>query len=88
MTEDTSPDETTSLLHSSKSESKIETSQEGDKVAIKSPTSKSVFAKLLEPFITLYQGWGIYMRQPILLAGVALSFLYMTVLGFDNITTG
>ena len=54
----------------------------------KNSSVKRAFVKILEPFITLYQGWGIYINQPIVLAGLALSFLYMTVLGFDNITTG
>ena len=32
------------------------------------------------------KGWSIYMTHDIRNAGLALSFLYMTVLGFDNIT--
>ena len=33
-------------------------------------------------------GWKIYMNHPVRFAGVGLSCLYMTVLGFDNITYG
>ena len=35
-----------------------------------------------------YNGWKTYYGQPSLWAGVALSLLYMTVLGFDSITIG
>ncbi|XP_008565257.1 PREDICTED: solute carrier family 40 member 1-like [Galeopterus variegatus] len=34
------------------------------------------------------QGWEAYCRQTVFLAGLGLAFLYMTVLGFDCITTG
>ncbi|XP_038645337.1 solute carrier family 40 member 1-like isoform X2 [Scyliorhinus canicula] len=37
---------------------------------------------------TFRDGWIIYYRQPVFLAALGLSFLYMTVLGFDGITTG
>ncbi|PAA78049.1 hypothetical protein BOX15_Mlig011741g2, partial [Macrostomum lignano] len=33
-------------------------------------------------------GWQLYFRQPVFCAGLALSSLYLTVLGFDNVTTG
>ncbi|XP_078260222.1 solute carrier family 40 member 1 [Rhinoraja longicauda] len=44
--------------------------------------------KFLEPFYTLRDGWVAYYNQPVFWAGMALAFLYMTVLGFDCITTG
>ncbi|XP_051882572.1 solute carrier family 40 member 1 [Pristis pectinata] len=44
--------------------------------------------KILEPFYTLRDGWVAYYKQPIFWAGMGLAFLYMTVLGFDCITTG
>ncbi|XP_035250540.1 solute carrier family 40 member 1-like isoform X2 [Anguilla anguilla] len=44
--------------------------------------------QLTEPFRTVRDGWVAYYRQPIFLAGMGLAFLYMTVLGFDCITTG
>ncbi|XP_078084527.1 ferroportin-like [Mustelus asterias] len=37
---------------------------------------------------TFRDGWIIYYRQPMFLAALGLSFLYMTVLGFDGITMG
>ena len=36
----------------------------------------------------LLYGWKLYMTYPIRNAGIALAALYMTVLGFDNITYG
>ena len=44
--------------------------------------------RLLYQFVTLYRGWKTYVRYSVALAGLALAFLYMTVLGFDNITVG
>ena len=38
--------------------------------------------------LTLYRGWRTYVRYSVALAGLALACLYMTVLGFDNITVG
>ncbi|GCC18857.1 hypothetical protein chiPu_0018092 [Chiloscyllium punctatum] len=37
---------------------------------------------------TFRDGWIIYYKQPMFLAALGLSFLYMTVLGFDGITIG
>jgi hypothetical protein len=39
-------------------------------------------------FVVLYKGWRTYMKYSVSLAGLALAALYMTVLGFDNITVG
>lgn len=44
--------------------------------------------KVLEPFYTLRDGWVAYYNQRVFWAGMGLAFLYMTVLGFDCITTG
>ncbi|KPP74865.1 solute carrier family 40 member 1-like, partial [Scleropages formosus] len=44
--------------------------------------------RMSEPFRTFRDGWVSYYQQPIFLAGMSLAFLYMTVLGFDCITTG
>jgi len=35
-----------------------------------------------------YEGWKTYMNHPVMKAGVGLACLFMTVLGFDNITYG
>ncbi|NXU49609.1 S40A1 protein, partial [Turnix velox] len=48
----------------------------------------SCAARVAEPFITFRDGWVAYYNQPVFLAGMGLAFLYMTVLGFDCITTG
>lgn len=40
------------------------------------------------PFRTFRLGWVAYYNQSIFWAGMGLAFLYMTVLGFDCITTG
>ena len=37
---------------------------------------------------SMWAGWGIYLRQSVVLAGISLSLLYLTVLGFDGVTTG
>lgn len=44
--------------------------------------------QMSEPVRTFRDGWVAYYNQDIFFAGMALSFLYMTVLGFDCITTG
>uniref|UniRef100_A0A8B9MDB5 Solute carrier family 40 member n=1 Tax=Accipiter nisus TaxID=211598 RepID=A0A8B9MDB5_9AVES len=48
----------------------------------------SCAARIAEPFLTFRDGWVAYYNQPVFLAGMGLAFLYMTVLGFDCITTG
>ncbi|XP_075385309.1 ferroportin [Tenrec ecaudatus] len=45
-------------------------------------------SQLAEPFRTFRNGWVSYYNQSVFLAGLGLAFLYMTVLGFDCITTG
>ncbi|XP_025095566.1 solute carrier family 40 member 1-like isoform X3 [Pomacea canaliculata] len=47
---------------------------------------RSCCGRLLYQVITLYRGWRTYMQYNVALAGLALACLYMTVLGFDNIT--
>lgn len=44
--------------------------------------------QITEPLHTLKAGWVAYYNQNIFFAGMSLAFLYMTVLGFDCITTG
>ncbi|XP_029790124.1 solute carrier family 40 member 1 [Suricata suricatta] len=48
----------------------------------------SCVSQMTEPFRTFRDGWVSYYKQPVFLAGMGLAFLYMTVLGFDCITTG
>lgn len=45
-------------------------------------------SRIAEPFVTFRDGWVSYYNQSVFLAGMGLAFLYMTVLGFDCITTG
>lgn len=44
--------------------------------------------QVMEPLRTLKAGWVSYYNQSVFFAGMSLAFLYMTVLGFDCITTG
>ncbi|XP_023670614.1 solute carrier family 40 member 1 [Paramormyrops kingsleyae] len=55
----------------------------------KDPTKKTgCLYQISEPFRTFRDGWVAYYNQSIFFAGMSLAFLYMTVLGFDCITTG
>ena len=47
-------------------------------------SSRNPFSRFVEAF----QSWTLYMNFPIRNAGLGLACLYMTVLGFDNITYG
>ncbi|XP_057707434.1 solute carrier family 40 member 1 [Corythoichthys intestinalis] len=58
------------------------------KVMAKVPKKQSGCYKVTEPLRTLQAGWKAYYNQSIFFAGMSLAFLYMTVLGFDCITTG
>ena len=49
---------------------------------------KSCMRMAIDPFLVLARGWKTYARQKVVFAGMALGFLYMTVLGFDSVTTG
>ncbi|KAA8588355.1 hypothetical protein FQN60_001549 [Etheostoma spectabile] len=53
-----------------------------------SPKQRGFCSQMTEPLRTLKAGWVSYYNQNIFLAGMSLAFLYMTVLGFDCITTG
>jgi iron-regulated transporter 1 len=50
--------------------------------------SSPVKKKKSKNWLASFKGWGSYMQHDVRNAGLALSFLYMTVLGFDNITYG
>lgn len=53
-----------------------------------SPKQRGCCYQMAEPLRTLKAGWVAYYNQNIFLAGMSLAFLYMTVLGFDCITSG
>lgn len=52
------------------------------------PQERGCFYQMSEPVRTFKSGWVAYYNQSIFFAGMSLAFLYMTVLGFDCITTG
>ena len=54
----------------------------------KEKKKKGCLQLLIDPFITLAVGWKTYVSQKVVLSGLALALLYMTVLGFDYVTTG
>ncbi|XP_056390053.1 solute carrier family 40 member 1 [Hyla sarda] len=62
----------------------------GEKSVATAETSKKSMCseKITEPFRTFRDGWVAYYNQSVFWAGMGLAFLYMTVLGFDCITTG
>ncbi len=45
-------------------------------------------ATIRETLISGISGWRIFFRQSVLPAGMAMAFLWFTVLGFDGITIG
>lgn len=53
-----------------------------------SPKQRGCLHQATEPLRTFKAGWVAYYNQNIFFAGMSLAFLYMTVLGFDCITTG
>jgi len=56
--------------------------------AEKTVGEKSCMGKMRTPLSVLGNAWKTFGRQRVVFASVALSLLYMTVLGFDSITTG
>ena len=59
----------------------------GEKVVeVKGRTTPTCCSRLLALYISLRDGWGIYWRQEIALAGVAMATIYLTVLGFSGVT--
>ncbi|XP_075036119.1 ferroportin isoform X1 [Mixophyes fleayi] len=57
-------------------------------VQVEPPKESSCIEKMAEPLRTFRDGWVAYYNQSVFWAGMGLAFLYMTVLGFDCITTG
>ena len=45
-----------------------------------------ILSKLITPYITIRDGWKIYARQEIARVGIAMSLLYVTVLGLSGVT--
>ena len=60
---------------------------------VRAPKSKSckrrcvkVLSKLITPYTIIRDGWKIYAKQEIARVGIAMSLLYITVLGFHGVT--
>ena len=49
--------------------------------------TKKMCRQLLNPLLTIKDGWKIYIRQDIARVGFALAALYLTVLGFSGVTS-
>ncbi|KTF73109.1 hypothetical protein cypCar_00036597 [Cyprinus carpio] len=80
-------DDRSKLAEIGNNESPVEGSQLMNETAeVKKNTSCCY--QMTEPIRTFKDGWVAYYNQSIFFAGMSLSFLYMTVLGFDCITTG
>lgn len=56
--------------------------------ALNSSKERGCCYQVSEHLRTFKSGWVSYYNQDIFFAGMSLAFLYMTVLGFDCITTG
>ncbi|KAF7709149.1 solute carrier family 40 member 1 [Silurus meridionalis] len=72
-------------------EGQVEASQlmnEGSAVKSVTEEKQGCCYQMTEPLRTFRNGWVAYYNQSIFFAGMSLAFLYMTVLGFDCITTG
>ena len=54
--------------------------------AVRKFNIRTGLSQMFEVFITLKDGWKLYISQPIALACIGFSFLYMTLLGFGYIT--
>ncbi|XP_077473654.1 solute carrier family 40 member 1 [Stigmatopora argus] len=82
------PESKTTQNPEESSQPMIEATSPTLKVMVKVPKKQSRCYKVTEPLRTLQAGWKAYYNQSIFFAGISLAFLYMTVLGFDCITTG
>ena len=59
------------------------------KKVFEEPPNKDVPKESLgSKLLTWFHGWKLYMTHPVRNAGLGLACLYMTVLGFDNVTYG
>ncbi|KAG8593311.1 hypothetical protein GDO81_000793 [Engystomops pustulosus] len=61
---------------------------ENNMVSAETSKKETCGERITEPFRTFRDGWVAYYNQSVFWAGMGLAFLYMTVLGFDCITTG
>ncbi|KAH9496913.1 hypothetical protein Btru_010169 [Bulinus truncatus] len=75
--EETNIDESSPLISDSRLERKS-----------KNPKTCSKSCRLLTGITIIIEGWKTYASYQVMLTGISLALLYMTVLGFDNITVG
>ncbi|XP_067649774.1 solute carrier family 40 member 1-like [Haliotis asinina] len=54
----------------------------------KQETSCGCFRILCSPIVIIYTGWKTFMRYNVANAGLGLAMMYLTVLGFDSVTSG
>ena len=80
--------ETTPLLGSYQRSHSSHAAEDNLDVAPTKQPSPGCCILFLNNFVTVAKGWKTYWAQSIFWAGLALSTTYMTVLGFDNITSG
>ena len=48
--------------------------------------SRACCNRLLSPYVSLRDGWRLYIHQGVALAGIAMATIYLTVLGFSGVT--
>ncbi|XP_005093972.1 solute carrier family 40 member 1 [Aplysia californica] len=75
----------TPLMEQSKAERNAQSKEEKDS---EEQTKNGCRCSIFNSLQRLYKGWPIYIGYDVVHAGIALSCLYMTVLGFDNVTVG
>lgn len=75
-------------LSPSEKKRELKHEKEKDEVVVKKSKGCCTAERIFSQFLTLYRGWHTYMKYSVALSGLALACLYMTVLGFDNITVG
>ncbi|XP_046573533.1 solute carrier family 40 member 1-like [Haliotis rubra] len=54
----------------------------------KQGTSCGCFRILCSPVVIIYTGWKTFMQYDVANAGLGLAMMYLTVLGFDSVTSG
>lgn len=80
--------ENTELNDSCSASGKAVETAEVERKMKKEKKKHPVIYKMFSGLIILYRGWKTYIKYDVAFAGLGLAALYMTVLGFDNITVG
>ncbi|XP_070565077.1 ferroportin-like isoform X3 [Ptychodera flava] len=74
-------------LHEDPAEEEKESVSDKD-LKEKSKREKKVLHQMFSVVLDFVNGWKVYMDHQVRFAGLGMAFLYMTVIGFDYITTG